>query len=989
MDEEMDRIEMMNMGDIPEEVKQGIKGQLLKAVAEAADVGGTRAVLGLIRDETPDDLKAELLMLLEQVVEKAAEKGDVSDLLAVLDDQDVSEDAREKAAKKLPKAVETAAEIEDLSELALVIGRDGVPDDVQIRAIEAISEVTGASGAINAIGIEDIPEAVQARAVEIAAEKIELPKALESVFTQDVPSGVRLKATELALEAEEDEALLEAASYAATKGKLGHIVDILDMTDSKEVKEKLVGLLPEALWNAQENGSTDELLSIIGKRLVPEDLQVGALKTLAAQGNKTIVDFIGKEGVPGAAQTVLVKITLDEEKNPKVLSAIGNPGVPAETQIEILKIAAKNGWASDVVKAAESDVLQVKESALKLLSKAVKVARKDGKVSELLEVVGKESLPKKLSKKMDEIFYDAIQAARDEEWFPDIVKIVGSGLPVQVQKRAAEVALHEGLEQMVLQRIENAPETVREYVLSLIPEESEEVEEEKPGKVEMAEGLDPGIINAVREGSISGLFRIYDGEGASKEQKEDVMGVLPFAVENALKEEKYSQVIDLIKREKVPDKIKFKAIDTAAKLGRIADLLDAVDNEELSGAVREKAGRSFKKAIKVAESNDRIHEIRMVIGRGGVPEDIQKAAARLVQPQEPLLADLLIKAEAAKESFKKKARKVYVALGAALKTGIMWVAGAASLIRKPFKQDQLKKSVNEAKKQGDVSGIVDFMEDEENPLAARYAAKRLLRTIKNAAKGGRVSQLLDVQERDVSPKARKKAVDMLPKALEAAAWNGWSPGILQIIGEEGVPETLQQRAVEIAAEKGRIDVVLGVIGDEDLSEGLQTKAVEVLVQKGLVSDIIGVAEDYHLHEPLKSKAREAIPDAVENAAMLGKIDELIGALLEKAVPESVQEQAVEMIAAKGKMSKMIELIKEHYLSEAVQVRIAKVALREGWDSRLSAAIERSGADEQTKKRVREVLQNPHKGDGVLSSGSLKMPKAGKKPPRMEKAGVKA
>jgi hypothetical protein len=1042
---QVDPIEMMNMEEVPEEVKQVVKEQLMKAAEEAAKEGEVLAILELIGEEIPDDVRAGLIALLPGAFEKAAEEGSVSDILGIMDDdeapeearekanevlliavekaadkgmvsdilgimdyEDVPEDARAKANEVLSKAVETAAENEDLSELVIVLGKDEVPDDLQVRALEAIAEEIGASQVVKVIGKENIPEAVQIRAVEIATEKNELSEVLESVVTQDVSRIVQSKAIDLAMEEEENNALLESTRYALMNGKLRYVIEVIEKTNSDEVKDGLITLLPEAVEIAQNSGSTGELLAVIGKKDVPADLQISAIKTLAAQGQSSkIFEFIGKKDVPGNVQTALTTIAIAEGKFSEALNAIGNPDVPAQTQIELLKIAAKNGWASDVMRGAESvDVpSSVNDKAKKLLGKAIKIAKKSGYITELLDVVGKDSLPKGVAKKIDEVFYVAIQAARSEEWKADVVKLIGAdGLSWGVQKRALEVALANGLESQAFAQVENS--NLSEEEKTRIQEtyfSKEEVEEkEEQGSVVPAlednspqlDSWDHEIIDSTRSGSISGLFRIIEKKDFPKDRKADVMDVLPDAVDNAIKAEKFSQVIGLIGKAGVQEDIQLKAVDVAAKLGRVRDLVKALDKETLGESVRKKIKSSLKKAILVARDKENINDIMAVSARDDVPAEIKKLASTIVEKhrsQDALLTDWFIKMEAATDRFKaglrgalSKLKRKHNPEREALRQVRVFakakrVNDLVEIVEKKdtIEDDPLKsisyfdivnslakidsnekvrlKAVSALAKLGEVSRLMSVIEGATSKKIKLEAREKLKLAVKKAAKAGKVSQILEVVEKSDYQDILKNSLKALSKAIDSIHHTSWDPGVLHLIGEENIPEKIQLRAVTVAQENDQIEGISHLIGDNDVPASVQIRALEVVSSNGRVSDILGTIADKKIISDVRKKAKELLADTVEFAGRRNMIDEVIEVFGDNAASVDTQIMAVEIVASKDRIREFAAVALADHVPNAV------------------------------KERIKELIMNPLAGDGVLSTGKIKG--STRKSPKLRKARV--
>lgn len=789
---------------------------------------------------------------------------------------------------------------------------------------------------------------------------------------QELISIIKNEDTPDELREDLEELVLSEAGEVAEAGVPSLLLELMAEDLPEGMGGECIRLLEKAVEKAEINGSTGELIGVIGKRDVPAELQINAIKTLASQGQTSkILDFIGKKDVPGKVQTALTTIAIAEGKFTEALNAIGNPGVPAQTQIEILNIAAKNGWASDVMRGAESaDVpTSVNDKAKKLLGKAIRIAKKSGYLTELLDVVGKDSLPLGVAKKIDEVFYVAIQAARSEEWVADVVKLIGKeGLSWGVQKRALEVALENGLERQALEQVENCnlsdEEKTRIRETYLTKEEVEEKEEQRSVAPEQEDNSpkldswDNEIIDSARSGSISGLFRIIENNEFPKDRKADVLDVLPDAVDNAIKLEKFSQVIGLIGRAGVQEKMQLKAVDIATKLGRLRDLLNALDKETLGEAVRVKIYSSLKKAILVARDNENINDIMSVTARDDIPAEIKKLASAIIEKhrsQDALLTDFFIKMEAATDRLKAGLRDALSRLKrkhnperVALRqvNALRKAKRAHDLVDVIGREDSTEKvqlkAVSALAKLGEVSRLTGVIEGEGYSEKIKLAArKKLKKAIKKAAKAGKVSQILEVVEKPKYQDILKNSLKALSKAIDAIYSNGWDPAVLELIGEKNVPEKIQLRAVTAAEEKKQIEGISHLIGDNDVPASVQIRALEVVSTNGRVSDILGIIGDGKIHSDVRKKAKELLAETVEFAGRRNLIDEVTEVFGDRGAPVDTQIMAVEIIASKDRIQEFAAVALADHVPNAV------------------------------KDRIKELIMNPLAGDGVLSTGKIK------------------
>jgi len=566
-----------------------------------------------------------------------------------------------------------------------------------------------------------------------------------------------------------------------------------------------------------------------------------------------------------------------------------------------------------------------------LLQKSVKVARKKGYVSELLSIVGNENVPDNITRKLPEIFFDAIQEARSQEWVGQVLEIIGKeGIPEAVQIRAAEVAFEKGLtaEPRIVQQ-ENVTDSVKASVKEpTISNNHNMVEEKINEKVDLAADLKA----AIRSGKLPAIQKELD----------DYLSHFP-------KNEKDEGEIDVPEDEK-----------------------------------------EFKRVVKEVRDKRRWNgEVLDIIGKNGISEDIQKRAAEVALEKGLVDAPLKVKPEKVPESVVARVEELTEDLDKTLDNIQASKKQSAGFTKSKDRAVVSKYNVSNLLAMRDmmhvlyIFGIIE-KEGVDNVRAALI--ERLSDAVKDAAMHGKYSQLeglvgrKDIPEEaqvlaiggiaengdvtkilkalqgdNVAKAVKEEAVKVLPIAMKSAVKKGRVAEVVELIGKQHAPESAQVLAVKMAAEAGW-DKRVGQLVERD---GVPEKAKEIyrkLTQKN------------GEHVPAVKTVLKDIPDearvlAIRGIAENGQIEDVLKALADDSLAVSVKEEAsmnlqiaMKAAAKKNRVFEVVELIGKQGVPEDAQVLAVRIAVEEGLAERAGDFIERDGVPEKAKEIYKVLTQ---------------------------------
>jgi|GEM_PF-2909972 len=136
----------------------------------------------------------------------AAEKGETSEVLKIMDTPDIPLDVRDRLDDSLLKAVEVAVENSNITEAIEAIGAQSVPEEVQRCSVDIIAKARRASWLGGIFGFRDVPDSVGMKILEELAEAGQMTeliriaqgkKITDYEHENDIPEALQEKAKEV------------------------------------------------------------------------------------------------------------------------------------------------------------------------------------------------------------------------------------------------------------------------------------------------------------------------------------------------------------------------------------------------------------------------------------------------------------------------------------------------------------------------------------------------------------------------------------------------------------------------------------------------------------------------------------------------------------------------------------------------------------------------------------------------------------------------